>query len=69
VGAAEAVRAELFTLRAKGAGVLLVSEDLDELVRMSDRIGVLFRGRLSRIRPAAEFDRARLGLLLGGGEA
>jgi len=49
--------------------VVLLSEDLDELLRLSDRIGVLFRGRLLRTLEAGEATRERVGLLMGGAEA
>ena len=66
VGAAEAVRAELLGVRRQGAAVLLLSEDLDELFRLSDRIGVLFRGRLTGPLPTAALTREQVGLLMGG---
>jgi ABC-type uncharacterized transport system ATPase subunit len=66
VGAAEAVREQLLAACAAGAAVLLISEDLDELLRLSDRIGVLFRGRLLGPIPAADATRESLGLMMGG---
>jgi ABC-type uncharacterized transport system ATPase subunit len=66
VGAAEAVRAQLLAACAAGAAVLLISEDLDELFRLSDRIGVLFRGRLLGPQPCAELSREQVGLMMGG---
>ncbi len=69
VGAAETVRERLLAARAGGAAVVLLSEDLDELLRLSDRIGVLFRGRLLRTLEAGEATRERVGLLMGGAEA
>jgi ABC-type sugar transport system ATPase subunit len=45
---------------ARGAAVLFVSSDFDELARLADRVLVLFRGRSSGVVPAAELDRARL---------
>jgi len=52
----------------QGAAVLLISEDLDELLRLADRIGVLYAGRLLACRPTATLSREGLGLLLGGRE-
>jgi ABC-type uncharacterized transport system ATPase subunit len=66
VGAAEAVRARLLGACARGAAVLLVSEDLDELFRLSDRIGVLFRGNLMGPFPTEELCREDVGLMMGG---
>ncbi|MDQ1726645.1 MAG: ral nucleoside transport system ATP-binding protein [Frankiaceae bacterium] len=55
--------------RDEGATVLLVSEDLDELMQLSDRIAVLLDGRLAGIRRPAETDRADLGRLMTGAGA
>ncbi len=66
VGAAEAIRARLLEASGAGAAVLLISEDLDELLRLADRIGVLFRGRLLGPLPVAELSREGLGLMMGG---
>jgi len=66
IGAAEDVRAALLAAREGGSAVLLFSEDLDELFRLSDRIGVLFRGRLLGLRPAGELRREQVGLMMGG---
>ena len=66
VGAAEGVRERLLEARGRGAAVVLLSEDLDELLALSDRIGVLFRGRLLRTVDGAEATRERIGLLMGG---
>jgi simple sugar transport system ATP-binding protein len=52
--------------RREGATILLVSEDLDELLELSDRIAVLFEGRLAGIRHPAETDRSQLGRLMAG---
>ncbi len=56
--------------RASGAGVLLVSEDLDELMELSDRIVVLHAGRVAGVRHARATDRIELGhLMVGSGSA
>jgi general nucleoside transport system ATP-binding protein len=44
----------------------MISDDLDELLALSDYIGVLHRGRLSVPQPARAFDRQTLGLMMGG---
>ena len=59
----------LLEQRERGAGVLLVSEDLEELLKLSDRIAVLFAGRLMGIVEAEGADRERLGLLMAGSAA
>jgi simple sugar transport system ATP-binding protein len=66
VGAYRYVHQQLTELRASGAGVLLISEDLDELRALSDRIVVLLGGRLVGEVAAAEATNDRLGLLMTG---
>lgn len=66
VGAAEFVHTELLKRRAAGGGVLLVSEDLEELLALADRIVVMFEGRLVGEVPAAEARPQELGLLMAG---
>ncbi|MBO67097.1 MAG: heme ABC transporter ATP-binding protein [Acidiferrobacteraceae bacterium] len=60
---------ELFLeLREIGSAILLVSEDLDEIMSLSDRIGVIFQGRISGIVNAKTADRAQLGHWMAGNE-
>ena len=59
----------LLEQRERGAGVLLVSEDLEELLKLCDRIAVLFAGRLMGIVDAEGADREQLGLLMAGSAA
>jgi simple sugar transport system ATP-binding protein len=66
VGATEYVHSELFARRAAGAGILLVSEDLDELLALSDRIVVMYEGCIVGSLPASEATPAQLGLLMAG---
>ena len=66
VGATEYVRAQLLERRAAGAAILLVSEDLDELLALSDRLVVLYEGRIAGTLRADEADPDRLGLLMAG---
>ena len=66
VGATESVRKMLIEQRDKGLGVLLVSEDLDELISVSDRIAVMFNGQVMGIVPSEEADDERLGLMMAG---
>ena len=47
VGATSDVHKRLLAARDRGAGVILISEDLDELMRLSDRIAVIHRGHFS----------------------
>ncbi|MCA1299516.1 ABC transporter ATP-binding protein [Stappia indica] len=66
IGATGDVHRRLLAARARGAGVILISEDLDELFALSDRIAVIHRGHLSAPRPSEELDRASVGLMMAG---
>lgn len=66
VGAAGAVHRRLLDARDRGAAVLVMSDDLDELFALADRIGVMSGGRLSTPQPAASLTPERLGLLMAG---
>jgi simple sugar transport system ATP-binding protein len=68
-GAAEAVRAALLRERARGAAILLVSEDLDEILRLADRVVVMYEGCVMGIVAAAGADRAHVGLWMAGAQA
>jgi simple sugar transport system ATP-binding protein len=68
VGAIETVHSYLHAAAAEGVAVLLISEDLDEILELADRIAVMYEGRI-----AGETDRVgasveELGLLMAGGE-
>jgi simple sugar transport system ATP-binding protein len=67
VAAATAVHNLFLHLRERGTGVLLVSEDLDEVLALSDRIAVMYRGRVVAVRAAAETSREDVGLMMTGG--
>jgi ABC-type uncharacterized transport system ATPase subunit len=66
VGAAQFVHSELFRLRDQDAGILLISADLDELLVISDRILVLFEGKIVAELSPEVATRGRLGLLMAG---
>ena len=66
VGATEAVRNLVLAERARGTGVLLISEDLDELLALSDRLLVLYEGEIVGRLAAEEATAERLGLLMAG---
>ncbi|MDR7426095.1 MAG: ABC transporter ATP-binding protein [Armatimonadota bacterium] len=69
VSATEQIHALLLRRRQQGAGVLLVSEDLDEILALSDRIAVMFGGEIVGTVAATEADRERLGLMMTGQRA
>jgi simple sugar transport system ATP-binding protein len=66
IGATEAIHASLHAQRARGAATLLIGEDLDELLALSDRVAVLYEGRIVGELPARGADRDRIGLLMAG---
>jgi simple sugar transport system ATP-binding protein len=66
MGAEEFIHTQLLALRREGGGVLLVSEELEEIMNLSDRIAVVCGGRILQVVPAAEATRERLGLLMAG---
>ena len=68
VGATESVRKLLLEERNEGAAVLLISEDLQELMTIADRIAVLFEGQITGVLPADEADIEHLGLMMAGME-
>jgi general nucleoside transport system ATP-binding protein len=65
-GAAAVIRQALVDLACRGSAVLVISQDLDELVQIADRIAVMFHGKLSPPLEAVQATRERLGLLMGG---
>lgn len=65
-GAAATIRQALIDLARRGSAVLVISQDLDELAEIADRITVMFQGRLSAPLAAPEATREKLGLLMGG---
>ena len=66
VGAIEMMLRYLIEMRDQGVGVLLVSEELEELLGIADRVAVLFQGRIMGTFKADEADAERIGLLMGG---
>jgi simple sugar transport system ATP-binding protein len=67
VGAVESAHRLLMERRGAGAAILLISEDLDEVLSLSDRIAVLFEGRIVGMEDAQSADVNRIGLLMTGG--
>jgi simple sugar transport system ATP-binding protein len=67
VGSIEFIHRQILAERDEGRAVLLVSAELDEILALSDRIGVLYRGQLVALLPRREATRERLGLLMAGG--
>ena len=66
VGAAAAIRQALIDLRNQGVAILVISEELEELFEICDRIAVIAGGRLSPARPAAQTNMEEIGLWMSG---
>ncbi len=69
VGAIEYVHQSLVAQRNEGKTVLLISSELDEVMNVSDRIAVIFEGKIVGILDAEEADENQIGLLMAGGTA
>jgi simple sugar transport system ATP-binding protein len=66
MGAEEFIHTRLLELRAKGVAIFLISEELDELMNLCDRIAVIFKGKILDILTRREATRPTLGLLMAG---
>jgi len=66
IGATEYVREQLLVERRKGTAILLISEDLDEILALSDRIAVIYEGQVMDIVQRADATPEKLGLLMAG---
>ena len=65
-GAAATVRQAIVDLARQGSAVLVISQDLDEIFEVADRIAVISRGELSEAYPASELTSEKIGLLMAG---
>jgi general nucleoside transport system ATP-binding protein len=68
-GAAATIRQALVDLARTGAAVLVISQDLDEIFEIADRVAVISRGELSEAYPATTLTAERIGLLMAGSAA
>ncbi len=66
IGATEFVRQRIMAQRQEGTATLLISEDLDEILALSDRIAVMYEGRIMKIVKPDEVTIAQLGLMMAG---
>ncbi|MBT9170308.1 MAG: Galactose/methyl galactoside import ATP-binding protein MglA [Actinobacteria bacterium] len=66
VGVTETIRQLLLDQRNRGIAILLISEDLEEVLTLSDRIAVMFNGQIMGILPAGEVDLEKIGLMMAG---
>jgi len=60
------IRELLIRMRDEGKGVLLISADLDEIIRLSDRVAVMYEGEFLGVGEAGEFSRKEIGMMMGG---
>ena len=67
VGSIEFVHKTLIEQRDRGAAVLLISVELDEILALSDRIAVMFEGKILAVLDAADATEEKIGLLMAGG--
>jgi simple sugar transport system ATP-binding protein len=68
VGAIETVHTYLREAASDGVGVLLISEDLDEILTLADRIVVMYEGAIAGETPREQADVEEIGLLMAGGQ-
>ena len=66
LGAAEFVHRRLLQAREEGAAVMLISEELDEIMDLSDRIAVIYEGKILEVLDRKDATREALGLLMAG---
>jgi simple sugar transport system ATP-binding protein len=66
IGATEYVHARLLEQREQGTAILLISEDLDEILALSDRVAVIFDGRIIGVIPRDDATPEQLGLMMAG---
>ena len=66
MGAAEFIHRQLLELRANGVGILLISEELEEIMNLSDRIAVIFKGKIQKVLKKNEANTKQLGILMAG---
>jgi len=66
VGSIEYIHSQIIAMRDRGEAVLLISAELDEIMALSDRIAVIYRGKIVATLDVSKADRAQLGLLMAG---
>jgi simple sugar transport system ATP-binding protein len=69
IGAVAYVQAQLIAARDAGAAVLLISDDLDEVLTLGDRVAVMHAGDMTPAKPALDWSREAIGLAMAGVEA
>jgi ABC-type uncharacterized transport system ATPase subunit len=69
VGAAVSIRTAILDLAANGSAVIMISQDLEEVFAIADKVAVLHDGRLSDVMPADQVTAEQIGLLMGGDDS
>ena len=69
VGSIEYIHGEIIKMRDRGVAVLLISAEFDEIMALSDRIAVMYRGQIVAIVEAKKTTREQLGLWMAGAHA
>ncbi|MCK9548376.1 MAG: ABC transporter ATP-binding protein [Sphaerochaeta sp.] len=66
LGAAEFIHHQLLEKRREGIGILLISEELDEILDLCDRVAVIFKGKIQQVLERKDANRRKLGILMAG---
>jgi simple sugar transport system ATP-binding protein len=66
IGAAEYIHSRLVEARSTGTAIVVISEDLDEVLALSDRVAVMFEGTIVGTVDPAEASREEIGLMMAG---
>lgn len=66
IGAIEAVHKLLLQLKEEQTAIILVSEELEEIAKLADRVGVMFAGQILGEFPVSEMDTEKIGALMAG---
>ena len=66
MGSIEYIHRQILDRREKGVAVLLVSSELDEILQLSDRVAVMYQGKITAILPSSEATKEYVGLLMAG---
>ena len=66
IGAINMIHEEILKEKEKGKAVLLISYELDEIIALADTIAVMNKGQIVGIKPASQFERREIGLLMAG---
>jgi simple sugar transport system ATP-binding protein len=69
IGAIDTMLRYMAEMRNSGVGVLLVSEELEEILQIADRVAVFFAGRVMGVFPSSDADIEKIGMLMGGQHA